>query len=235
MEDRSLTLYIPSYESAQSFLRIMNGKKYSSYISMMNDIMAHVGSTEDQINWKNPDEWIPERLEGDSRELAYRLWNDSEHIVNPRHTYEVRAFASNNNLAQFSEVGIKLTDKGEQFLGKDRAAVRMIDEHEGLLFVMQQIVENGPIRRLDLIDAFETFCRTHTTWNASSSIDLALSARVRHLKERLLIERVGHTYQSTAEGLKYLSAHSSTDPRGTEVHRIRDLAKQTTRFRTKAA
>ncbi len=193
---------------------------------MMNDIMAHVGSQQSQVNWKNPDDWIPERLEGASKDLALKLWQESSKQVNPRHSSETRTFANIHGLAQFDEDGIHLTDKGQQFLSDSSDLIRIIDDYEGLFFVLQQIVENGPIRRLDLIDAFETFCRTQTTWNAASSIDLALSARVRHLKERALIERVGHTYQSTATGLRYLGARSSADSKRTGVHRIRDLAKQ---------
>ncbi|MDE2853159.1 MAG: restriction endonuclease [Chloroflexota bacterium] len=194
---------------------------------MMNDIMANVGSQQSQVNWKNPDDWIPERLEGQSRELAKRLWQESGQLVNPRHSAETRSFVNIHGLAQFQDNGIQLTERGHRFLSQSSDLVRSIDEYEGLLFVLKEIVENGPVRRLDLSDSFETYCRTHTSWNAASSIDLALSARVRHLKERSLIERVGHTYQSTAAGLKYLNAQSSTDSKGTAVNRIRDLANQT--------
>ncbi len=227
MDNRSLTLNISSYENVRCFLRILSGTQFSQYISMMNDIMGHVGSSQSQTNWKDPDEWIPQRLGGKSQDLALELWRESNHLVNPRHSYDIRAFANHHGLALFREDGIQITERGQRFVDKAEAVIESIDEIEGLHFVLREIADKGPCRRLDLIGSFTSFCQPFTTWNAGSSIDLALSARVRHLKERNLIERVGHAYQITDAGLKHLRQLTSGGLPDLSSPGLRDLAKKT--------
>ncbi len=226
MKNRSLTGYIPAYESAQEFLRILQGTRYSSYVSMMNDILAQIGSQKSQVNWMKPDEWIPERLEGTSKDLALRLWQESGKLINPRHSQDIRMFAKNRHLALFTEDTIRLTEKGMKFLNNESEIVLEIDKSEGLLFALSEIAEKSPCKRSDLISAFTTYCQTYTTWRASSSIDYALSARFRHLKERKLIERIGHAYQITDIGLKHLRQLTSDGSPGEASLGLSDLAKK---------
>ncbi len=224
MNKHPLTDNLPDYETAQRFLLILSGTRYSDYVGMMNDIWAHIGSPKSQVNWKNPDEWIQERLDGESRKLASRLWIDSDNLVNPRHSYDMRTLSSHHDLAVFSDDIVELTDKGKRFIDNDKAIVREIDEYEGVLFILSEIMVKGPCKRLDLIDSFIRFCHKQTTWEAHSSIDSALSARFRHLRQRKLIERIGHTYQVTTEGLKYLQRYRQRDGFGgryeLEIHRL---------------
>ena len=226
MTNQSLTNYIPAYEAAREFLRILQGSRYSIYVSMMNDIMAQIGSQSSQVNWKKPDEWIPGRLEGRSKDLALKLWKESGGLVNPRHSQDIRTFAKNRQLAQFTDGTIQLTDKGNQFVYREGDLEDEIDEIEGLQFVLSEIAEKGPCKLLDLLDSFVNFCQMHSTWNSVSSINHGLSARVRHLKERFLIERVGHSYQITDIGLKHLRQLASDGSVGEASPGLRDLAKK---------
>ncbi|MCY4064276.1 MAG: restriction endonuclease [Chloroflexi bacterium] len=171
---------------------------------MTKDIYTHIGSPTSQVNWKNPDEWIPQRLNGASRDLALRLWSESDHLVNPRHSYDMRALSGHHKLAIFSADVVQLTQKGERFISGDDAVIRGIDENEGVLFILSEIMKSGLCKRIDLIESFTSYCHTYTTWKAKASIDQALSARFRHLRQRELIERSGHTYEVTNAGLAYL-------------------------------
>lgn len=224
MDKRPLTDNLPDYEIAQRFLRILAGTRYSDYVAMMNDIYARIGSPKSQVNWKNPDEWIKRWLNGESQKLAARLWSESDHLVNPRHSYEMRTLSVYHNLAVFPEDVVKLTEKGKRFINGDDEVVRAIDEYEGVLFILSEITLKGPCKRLDLINSFTRFCHKETSWEAHSSIDSALSARFRHLRRRKLIERVGHTYQATAGGLTYLQRCQQRDNAGgrqeLEIHRL---------------
>ena len=207
MQKHPLTDNLPDYETVQRFLQILAGTRYSDYVAMMNDISSHIGNPNSQVNWKDPDSWIPQRLIGENRELALKLWRESDHRINPRHSYDMRSLSVNHHLAEFSKEVVELTDKGKRFFNNDDAIIRAIDQQEGIQFILSEVIENGLCKRLDLIEPFTTFCHTNTTWKAQSSIDSALSARFRHLRERKLIERIGHTYQATDAGISYLMRH----------------------------
>ena len=181
---------------------------------MMNDIYARIGSPTSQVNWKNPDEWIKRWLNGESQKLAARLWSESDNLVNPRHSYDMRALSGHHELAIFSADVVQLTQKGERFISGDAAVISEIDENEGVLFILSEIMKNGLCKRLDLIESFTSYCHTYTTWKAHSSIDSALSARFRHLRKRQLIERSGHLYQATDAGFSYVKRHHQGDNGG---------------------
>ena len=214
MKRRPLTDNLPDYETAQRFLQILAGTRYSDYVAMMNDIYAHIGNPQSQVDWSRPDEWIPLRLNGDSERLAARFWNESENLVNPRHSFEMRALGSYHGLAVYAADVVEVTEKGKRFIDGDVEVVRAIDEYEGVIFVLSEIMVKGPCRRLELIESFTEFCHTYTTWKAHTSIDSALSARFRHLRQRALVERIGHTYHATDAGISYLMRHYQEDSSG---------------------
>ena len=211
MQKRPLTDNLPDYEVARRFLQILAGTKFTDYVAMMNEIFAHSGNPKSPVNWKDPDSWIPQRLTGESRKLALKLWRESDHLINPRHSYDVRSLCVNHRLAEWPKEVVEVTGKGNRFFNGDDAVIRIIDEHEGVLFILSEIMKNGPCKRLDLIELFTAFCHKHTTWKAQNSIDSALSARFRHLRMRSLIERIGHSYQVTAQGLEHLQRHHYRD------------------------
>lgn len=227
MQKHPLTDNLPAYETVQRFLQIIVGTRYSTYVAMMNDIYAHIGNPKNPVNWKDPDSWISQRLTGESRELASRLWSESDHRVNPRHSYDMRALCGGHHLAVFSGDAIQLTDKGKRFINNDDAIIRAIDQQEGILFILSKIMEKGLCKRLDLIESFTTYCHGHTTWKAHSSIDSALSARFRHLRQRELIERSGHIYEATDAGLAYLRQVQINGSQIRSNLTIAELAKRT--------
>ena len=226
MKRSPLTDNLPDYETSRRFIRILAGSSYSDYVSMMNDIFAQIGNPKSPVNWKNPDEWIPQRLTGESRKLASRLWSESDHLVNPRHSYDMRAFCSIHALAVFSNDVIELTEKGRRFVSADDGVIREIDQIEGVMFILTEIMKHGRCKRLDLIDSFTAYCRTHTTWKALASIDSALSARFRHLRQRELIERYGHTYEVTDAGLAYLRRVQPDGPNSRSNLTVAEQAKR---------
>lgn len=193
---------------------------------MMKDIFAQIGSPTSQVDWKNPDKWIQDRLDGESRNLASRLWVDSDNLVNPRHSYDMRAFCSIHALAVFSNNVVEFTQKGKCFVSADDGVIREIDEFEGVMFILTEIMKHGRCKRLDLIEPFTSYCHTFTTWKAKASIDQALSARFRHLRQRELIERSGHTYEVTSAGLAYLRRVQPNDPQRRSNLTVAEQAKR---------
>ena len=226
MQKQPLTDNLPDYEIAQRFLVLLAGTRYSNYVAMMKDIWEHIGSPKRQVNWKDPDSWIRQRLTGESRELAWRLWSESDHRVNPRHSYDIRSLCGHHRLAVFSEDAFKLTGKGRRFIENDEAVILAVDQQEGIQFILSEIIERGLCKRRDIIESFTNYCHIHTTWKAHSSIDSALSARFRHLHRRNLIEKIGQAYQVTNDGLAYLR---QMQPKGTQPRPNLAVAEQAKR------
>jgi restriction system protein len=78
---RALTPGIPEYPKSRHFLRVMEGVPYSLYRSTYNAIWEQRGSPQDQMDWTDPDVWITERISGDERILAKRVWEESKPML----------------------------------------------------------------------------------------------------------------------------------------------------------
>ena len=210
MQTRSLTVWLPKYAVAQQFLRIMDGTTQSKYWSMWNDITSQAGTKQNNVNWKDPEVWIPERLHGDSRALAFRLWRESGKLINPRWSYEILRFVISKGLAELDDGSFIQSERGKCFISEDEAVVKEIDDKEGVIFLLNAIADRGPGTRKDFIDVYTRLCRSHTTWT-DNSIANSFSTRVNNLADRSLITTKGHTYQISDAGLTYLQHVSGTD------------------------
>ena len=203
MSRRQLTPELPTYESARCFLRLMDGVSPDLYRAMEKTIYQHIGSPQSQTNWKDPAIWIPERLEGERRKLAQRIWDESDGLINPRHAFGHWSLCSINELFEDRRGAWRITAKGRGFLEEDPLVLREIDEYEGMLSLLGDIALS-PGRSKQLLGDFRRFCLASTTSQAESTISSALSFRLKNLVARNLVERRGWTYQVTEEGLRYL-------------------------------
>ena len=82
---RTLTGLFPSYNEARHYLRIVDGVPYRLYRDMCAIIRAQRGTPQENVDWSDPDAWIPERLVGAEAELAACIWKLSDGQLNPRH------------------------------------------------------------------------------------------------------------------------------------------------------
>ena len=214
MEKRQLTPELPTYESGQRFVVILNGVRDQLYKSMFDEIKSHIGNPKKITNWKDPEEWIPQRLTGGNRELALRLWRESNHILNPRHTFGHMYFCRIHELLSMSDGILHITDRGAKFVENDEEVLQYIDEYEGVLLLLREIAVRGPGKRRELMETFTAFCRKYTTLRADSSIDSAHYYACGNLRQRQLIEKTGNTFQISDSGLQYLhrlkSGHSDS-------------------------
>lgn len=208
MKKRQLTPDLPTYESGQRFLRIIDGVSENQYNSMVKDIYEHIRNPKDPFNWKEPEDWIPRILTNESRALALRIWRDSSRLVNPRHTFGPYYLCRIHQLSSVANGSIQITERGKRFLAGDVAVLAEMDEYDGLLFVLSEVAATGPGRRREFEDSYAKFCRAHTTYAADSSIVSSLIYRLNNLLDRRLIEKSGHSYQVTHMGLEYLGRYS---------------------------
>lgn len=231
-ELRSLTPHLPEYRVARKFMATLHGVPYPLYRSMYNDILEQRGNPQENVDWTDPDRWIPERLYGDERDLAFRLWRDSNGDVNPRHTRGCWYLSSKHGLLSQSDDGlIEMTESGREFIAKPSGSVAAgIDAYEGILTILRLVAERGPGKRSVFLPDFASFCGQYTNYRSESPIKQALYDRLVNLIDRGLITRSGMTYQVTDKGLAHLDQYSGMIP-GVEVRKtgkqsqLRKLAK----------
>lgn len=208
MERRQLTPSLPSYESGQRFLQIIDGVRESQYKSMREAIYKHIGNPQNPVDWNNPEEWIPERLCDDEKnqDLALRLWRCSDGLVNPRYVAGPMYLCTIHQLLSVQSGVLRVTELGEKFVVDSEEVKVEIDSYEGMTLTLQEIADKGPAKRREAMKSFTAYCHGFTTLSSHASIDTAHSRRIRHLRERNFIEKKGHSYQITDLGLEYLSS-----------------------------
>ena len=177
---------------------------------MWNDITSKVGSNGNSVSWTEPENWIPERLTGESQVLAYRLWRESDKVINPRWSYEIWRFVATTELAAIRNGVFVLLANGDRFIHGEPTIIKEIDEHEGVLYLLSEIADRGPGTRKDFIRNFISYFRHATTWS-DSSIASSYSARLNNLQDRNLITKAGSTYQISEAGLEYIQNVTAKD------------------------
>jgi len=208
MERRQLTPSLPSYESGQRFLQIIDGVRESQYKSMREAIYKHIGNPQNPVDWNNPEEWIPARLCDDEKnqDLALRLWRCSDGLVNPRYVAGPMYLCTIHQLLSVQSGVLRVTELGEKFVVGSEQVKAKIDSYEGMTLTLQEIADKGPTKRREVMKSFAAYCHEFTTLSSYASINMAHSSRIRHLRERSFIEKKGHSYQITDSGLEYLSS-----------------------------
>jgi restriction system protein len=196
----------PRYCGVRALLPVLDGVQRSLVTSLRVAIWEHVGTVEENVDWTDPTSWIPERLVGDYQELALRIWEGTNHLVNPRHMWGHWLFASGYSLLTEQPDGqLALTPRGQQFIqDHEGAVVRELDEREGVLKLLALVAEYGPTTSGELLESWMDYLKRVSRVRARSTARSFLYYRLRNLTWRGLIERTGIKYQVTPRGLQYL-------------------------------
>ncbi len=228
-EPRSLTPGFPTYRNARHFLRSMNDVSYTLYRSMADTIGEQRGSPQAQVDWADPGDWIPQRLSSPERELAAKLWNESDHELNPRHTRGVWYLTTKHDLLRRDNDSLYVTERGQTFLREPEGEiVAAIDSYEGVLTILQLVAEGGHSKRSELLLGFGEFCNAFTSYRSEVVIKIALYDRLVNLIERKYVARNGQFYEVTDAGLAYLKGFAELVPGrmiGSKQSELQQLAK----------
>ncbi len=173
-------------------------------LEYLNAIWDQTGTPKDPVDWSNPDEWIPQRLQGKQRVLAQRIWQSSEKKLNPRHIYGAYLFLNSYALltADASDL-YRLTERGQKFMAQDSETLRVLDEAEGLPKLLKIVAAHSPARRGDLLEEWEEYLLAHSKFKTASTFKDTLRRRMLNLVERGYIDREGNTYSITDKGVAY--------------------------------
>jgi restriction system protein len=208
---------LPTYAAVRHFMRIVDGASYWLYRGMYNHIWEARGNPQEQADWADPDEWIPQLLESDERRLALRLWHESGKTVNPRYIRGCWYLATKHELLERNgEAVLRITERGQLFLSEPQGAVvAEMDADEGLVTILRLVAQKGPGKRGDFLPDYGEYCRSYTTYRADAVIKSALYDRLRNLVEQDYIVARGQSYEVTEKGLVYLESVAGPATRAT--------------------
>ncbi len=208
-EKYSITTWMPTYKEVRNVLNVLEGKRYSSWLSLKQAISVVIRKSENKGKFVDPERYIPELLPVDDQDLAYRFWREAH--VKPHMAWDSVSFARLHQLANFSEDRITLTEAGISFVRNDVPTIAKIDGYEGIIFILQDVAERGPGGESLFRDSYREFLHQHTTFSPEKSGFQVLRTRLINLRERGLIEKRGKNYQVTDAGINYLVQWSATE------------------------
>lgn len=93
----------PDYSTTITLLEIIAGMPVADFKNMWNTVWGLRGTPQNTVDWTNPDEWIDKRLSGRDREIANKIWQESNKTVNPRWTRGCQFLISGYNLISESD------------------------------------------------------------------------------------------------------------------------------------
>ncbi|MDE0132310.1 MAG: restriction endonuclease [bacterium] len=217
--------WFPTYREVRGLLAVWPGHSRTDITKLHRTIMGLTGKPGDQVDWRDPDSWIPKRLSGDQRSLAYAIWTESGKTANPRHTAGSWSLVRHYELIKEDTDGnLQLTDRGRSFLNHRLGeAESILDTQEGLVELLAIVADSGPAQVRDFEEAWTEYLKRHSRFQAPSTIRDTLRRRLNNLLDRGLIDRERAKYTVTDDGLRYLE-HAAPEPGPRQM--IQKLAKE---------
>lgn len=204
------TPLFPLYAEVAALLRIFDGINKDQVRSLIKAVDEQTGTPQNTVDWSQPDLWIPERLHGADRQLAQRIWDESQQTVNPRHIYGAYLFINTYQLLSLTAAGqYTLEHRGNDFISSTPALLRELDEAEGLPQLLAILAAHSPGKRADLLEEWTEFLLEHSNHKTPSSINSTLRQRLLNLTARGYVSREGNTYNITSAGLDYAAPQSA--------------------------
>ena len=198
------TPQFPLYSEVRYLLQIFDGISQSTIKKMLKTIEEQTGTPRHPVDWTDPESWIHKRLSDETAELATRIWQKSNHEVNPRHVYGSYLFINNNSLLADNVFGVyQLTPRGQAFLDNDPKILAEIDDNEGIPNLLGILAGKTTAKRRDLLPEWSDFLREHSHFGTQATIRDTLRRRLNNLVERGYVSRKGVTYLITKKGLEY--------------------------------
>lgn len=228
-ERRVRTPLFPLYREVRELLKIWPGRPRKQVTGLRARLSRLWGTPQHNLDWTDPDRWIPARLSGEDKALAEAIWTESGHSVNPRYTYGHWLLAQGYDLiAQDAEGALQLTGRGEDFL-KGGAAEAYLDEQEGLNKILALVAEDSPTRAAQLFEGWAEYLGQVSEIRSPSNQKNALRARLHNLADRGLLKKEGRVYSITEAGLSRCPLAALPDeeePPRARAEEISTLAKE---------
>lgn len=206
----------PQYSTVTTLLKILHGQSVAQFKSMWNTVWSLRGTPQNNVDWTEPDVWIEERLAGDDKKMALKIWHDSKKTVNPRWSRGDQFLISGYKLIDDVNGIYQLNERGNTFISHtDNAVVRQIDQEEGLLQLLMQAAAIGSGKRADFLKNWTDYLATNSNVKEDSVGKDYLRRRLINLWDRGYLSREGNVYAITDKGQQYLEAVNHGNPNST--------------------
>lgn len=86
--------HFPAYAQVTALLEIIPQFSGDELRNVFAAIKNLLGTPQNPVSWDNPDQWITSRLSGPDVSVAEKVWNASNHMINPRYLKYVFGMAS---------------------------------------------------------------------------------------------------------------------------------------------
>jgi len=222
---RVRTPIFPLYSQVQAVLPVWDGCTKTDVYRMIQSILEITGTPQNPMDWTDPDTWISERMGGNYKQLAQKTWNETNGLVNPRHSYGVYMFINKFGLLNVDPVTdvYELSDRGKAFLKRDDNHLSHIDEIEGLTKLLAIISEKQPAKRSDIIEDWKEYLHDNSKFGTKSTISDSLGRRINNLLDRDLLQRNGNYYTLAQAGQKKAEkAEANSDPKKEAIRAFRN-------------
>lgn len=200
----------PTYSELRNAMTAFNGQSVKQVRDTIKAIFDQTGTPQNPVDWSDPDTWIQERLSGEHRVLAQRIWEGSGKTLNPRHTYGCYLFINRLKLLDQDNGIYALGERGRLFFAQDEALIRELDTAEGLPKLLSLVAERSPCRRGDILPAWSDYLKAVSLFSTASTFKDTLRRRLINLAERDLVARDGNTYAITDAGLQWLKGFAGS-------------------------
>lgn len=203
------TPLFPLYSEVRHLLTLLDGVSKPLVTGLIQRVHDQMGTPQAPVDWSDPDSWIPERLANDQAELALRIWQLTDHAVNPRHIYGSYLFINSERLLVPDGAHIyRLSARGTAFLHDDPALLRELDTHEGLPQLLEILATKTRAKRGDLLPEWSAFLAEYSRFGTPATAKDTLRRRLLNLVERGLVQREGITYSLAPAGMRYVGDES---------------------------
>ena len=200
--------WFPKYRELRHLLNVWPDHTKTHVTRLQQTLKQLTGTPQNPTDWTDPDTWIPKRLSGEDRQLAYAIWTKSDKTVNPRYTgghwvlsdkYALVSESSNGNL--------DLTERGREFIDQPFGNTeQLLDQHEGLIALLSIVADLGPAQVGILDDPWAEFLKhVSSPFRSHTTIHDTLNDRLINLLDRGLVIQDQRKYAVTRDGLTYVA------------------------------
>lgn len=208
----ALTPHFPTYEQVRLTLPVFNNLRIIEIKDLITKVIDQAGTPQNPVDWSEPEVWIPEKLTGKTKELAMKIWEESNNKVNPRHLRGIYWLITKHELLADDNGIFRITDNGKKFINKEDAIIKAIDDVEGVSYLLSLMATKTRAQRKDILPDWANYLRKYTKYTSMSAIKSTLWQRLKNLHDRELIIREGIYYVITKPGLKYIETELNSDP-----------------------
>jgi hypothetical protein len=147
-------VHYPGQTALRGDLQLWDGEPSEHLNDLRRQIDGIVKASSSTVDWRDPNTWIAERLNGPAQGLAQRLWSAGAH---PRYISQPWRVAQAQGLLDDGPT-IVLTGDGRQLIEQPAGDVAArVDEDEGVLPTLGWIDERGPISTTDLLEPWASW------------------------------------------------------------------------------